>query len=279
MRLALATCAAFPRLGPFDSHILTLLKRRGVDAMPAIWSDASIDWSVYDLTIVHSTWDAHQMPDTFLAWVDQFGPDLHNRPSTIKWNIHKGYLQDLAKQGIRIAETMWIGAGQDLNLERLLDDTGWEKAVVKPVISASANDTFLVTRANIHQIEELYNSLKPRDLLLQPFFRSFETHGETSLLYFNGQFSHAVRRPPTLSTDRTSSAIPTAWHASEAERAFAEQVMDFLPETPLHARVDLARDNHGELCLHELELIEPCLFTSLCPGSAERFVDAILVRC
>jgi hypothetical protein len=48
-----------------------------------------------------------------------------------------------------------------------------------------------------------------------------------------------------------------------------------LPETPLYARVDVATNNDGIPRLQEIELVEPCLFTSLVPGSAARFARAM----
>ena len=38
-------------------------------------------------------------------------------------------------------------------------------------------------------------------MMVQPYLASVETGGERSLIYFNGEFSHAVRRSPVLVKD------------------------------------------------------------------------------
>jgi len=44
------------------------LRERGVDAQPAVWDDAAIDWDAYDLVIVRSAWDYSARRDEFVAW-------------------------------------------------------------------------------------------------------------------------------------------------------------------------------------------------------------------
>ena len=43
----------------------------------------------------------------------------------------------------------------------------------------------------------------------------------------------------------------------------------------LYARVDLLRDGRGQLCLNELELVEPSLFFRHDPKSPARLVEAL----
>ena len=78
---------------------------------------------------------------------------------------------------------------------------------------------------------------------------------EHCLIYFRGEFSHAVHRD-------VSEYEPTA-----DERAIAAHALDGID--CLHARVDLL----GPYLL-ELELIEPELF--LTEAAVERFADAIV---
>ena len=47
--------------------------------------------------------------------------------------------------------------------------------------------------------------------------------------------------------------------------------------TPTYARVDLVRDDAGQFCVLELELIEPSLFlTNADSAAVERFVAALV---
>jgi hypothetical protein len=70
--------------------------------------------------------------------------------------------------------------------------------------------------------------------------------------------------------------VPVAIAADEA--AAARRILAQLPATPLYARIDLIRNQDGVPCLMELELVEPSLFFEAGPGSAARFVDALVRR-
>jgi hypothetical protein len=63
--------------------------------------------------------------------------------------------------------------------------------------------------------------------------------------------------------------------ATAKEVQFAQLVLSRLPEVPLYARVDLV-DLDGQPCLMELELIEPSLYFSFAPASADRLAEHIV---
>jgi O-ureido-D-serine cyclo-ligase len=109
--------------------------------------------------------------------------------------------------------------------------------------------------------------------------------GETALVFFAGQFSHAIRKGPLLPPGRAGSpAIGlfapekiTARAPGADEMGVADRVLSAIPfEAPLYARVDLIRDAAGAPVLLELELTEPSLFFAQAAGSAERFAAAAL---
>ena len=113
--------------------------------------------------------------------------------------------------------------------------------------------------------------------MVQPFLPSLETEGELSLIYIEGQLSHAVRKQPAPGDFRVQSiwggtvaaADAEPHHVDVAERALAQ-----LDEPPLYARVDLVTDLDGNPALIELELIEPNLYLSTDPAAAERLAEA-----
>ena len=118
--------------------------------------------------------------------------------------------------------------------------------------------------------------------------------GETALVYFDGELSHAVRKAPLLEgpyragdTDGVlyKEEVMTPREASEAELALGRRVVDALPqllpgiEQPLaYTRVDLIPDDEGNPVVLELELIEPSFFFGQAPEAVGRFADAILRR-
>ncbi len=114
--------------------------------------------------------------------------------------------------------------------------------------------------------------------------------GETALLYFDGQFSHAIRKSAQLAPGEGARQAPmalgdiAAGSATVAEQALAERVLAATArlrqlEAPLaYARVDLLIGADGEPCLLELELTEPSLFFAQAPGSAARLAGLLASR-
>jgi O-ureido-D-serine cyclo-ligase len=127
---------------------------------------------------------------------------------------------------------------------------------------------------------------RQRSVLLQPYLDAVDAHGETALLFFDGEFSHAIRKGPLLRRGEGSTTglyaeetieprTPTADELAVAQRAIA--AIPFL-QPLLYARVDLIRDDDGAPRLLELELVEPSVFAAHADGVAARFASAIMRR-
>jgi glutathione synthase/RimK-type ligase-like ATP-grasp enzyme len=116
-------------------------------------------------------------------------------------------------------------------------------------------------------------------VLVQEFLPEI-AEGELSLIYFDGLFSHAVRKRPPQGEFRVNSRFRATRSAEMPSRAVTEQgaaALRTLPELPLYARVDgVVRD--GVLIVIEVEVLEPALFLDFDPGSAERFAAATIAR-
>jgi hypothetical protein len=195
----------------------------------------------------------------------------------VRWNTHKNYLRDLEQQGVAIVPTVWASPGTSLDLAALLAERGWTQAVVKPAVSASAYATRLVTSATVAEGQaHLDHLLAERDMMIQPFLTSVTTTGERSLVYFDGVLSHTILRSPALGKGNIGGKGLIPNDAKEA--AFAEHVIRAVNGETLYARVDIARDDAGDLRLMELELVEPWLGLDLAPDAATRFAAAIARR-
>jgi hypothetical protein len=277
MSIALVTCSDTPNLVPDDLILLDELTARGLTAAPIIWDDPTVDWSQFDMAVLRETWDYHLRLEEFLAWVDHTSNVtlLLNPPSLVRWNAHKGYLHDLEQRGIPIIPTIWLQAGSTPDITTLIEQTGWQKVVIKPTVSASAFETRLFTLDDHKQAQAHLDRLLPaRDLMMQAFLTSVQTYGERSLMFIEGEYTHAVRRQePFRDDDIPNPTLPA--EATPKEITFANSVMQGLPEPPLYARVDIAHDNDNHLCLMELELIEPSLFFQFSPHAAKHMADAI----
>lgn len=273
MALTVALVTMDPRPRDQDHPFLgAALARRHIDTVDVAWTD-EFDYAQTDLAVIRSTWDYHHKHGAFVGWAKRV-PKLHNPPQVVEWNSDKHYLHDLEARGVPVIPTAYVKAGSRMPLIELCDARGWTEAVVKPTISGGAHLTKRFSKTATYEAEQTLDQiLKSCDAMVQPYLKSVETSLERSLVYIDGVFAHAVRREPVLITKQF---IGTLAAPAEDERWVAETVLRAVPEAPLlYARVDLARDDSGGLCLMELELIEPHLYIHAHPPTAERLAEAI----
>jgi len=250
--IALATSAELPGLDPDDAPLLAGLGDR---AEPAVWSDADVDWTRYDAVLIRSVWDYFLRHDEFIAWVDRVPVPMWNPADTIRWNSEKSYLRELEAAGVRTIPTAWGGA------------VPWDEAILKPTVAGGSLGLRRAARGE---------RIGP-GWMAQPFLPDIVCAGELSLVYFDGYFSHAIRKTPAEGDirvqpeygGRVSPAHPTA-----AELATAEQVLAAAGRDLLYARVDLV----GDGMLIELEAIEPRFFFEHAPAAERRLIEALLRR-
>ena len=74
--------------------------------------------------------------------VGRDGVALWNPASTVRWNMHKRYLHELAARAVLVPDTDWLRVGDDVTLTAVLNMHGWTEAIVERAISASAMDTW-----------------------------------------------------------------------------------------------------------------------------------------
>ena len=121
--------------------------------------------------------------------------------------------------------------------------------------------------------------LRSTGYILQPYLREVE-NGEYSLVFFNGEFSHAVLKKPRPGDFRTQHELGATRSVVDPDPALlgaAAAVLHKLPSAPVYARMDGILQG-GRFLLMEAELIEPELYFLFVPAAAETFADALL-RC
>jgi hypothetical protein len=268
------------------------LEAAGARSQMVDWDDAKVDWGAFDLVLLRSTWDYTDRLREFLVWVDAAASrtTLLNPPSVVRWNTDKHYLAELARAGVPVVPSTFIEPGESADLA-LHDFLGRHpnsaEFVVKPSVGAGSRDTQRHLRGAVEpavaQALRLLNA--ERSVLLQPYLDSVDRDGETALMYFAGQFSHAIRKGPLLPPGLAGSPAVglfapekiTSRTPGVDELQVAERVLAALPfSAPLYARIDLIRDGAGAPTLLELELTEPSLFFAHAPGTAERFTSVVL---
>jgi len=280
--IALATSSQHPELAPDDRLLLAALRSEGAEAEPAVWDLKGYPWASRRMVVIRSTWDYVGRRAAYLAWAESTArlTPVENDPATLRWNTDKGYLADLERRGHAVVPSTVLEEATTVGLQRLLAARGWDDAVVKPVVGAGGQDTFRVRAGRVAAAgEPLAAALARARMLVQPFLPVTE-EGELSLLFFDGDFSHAARKRPAVGEFRVQeqfggSTLPAV--AAPEEVALGRRILEGLDRSPLYARLDFLRSPEGWL-LSEIELTEPSMFLALDPAAPARFARAVLAR-
>lgn len=271
----------------WDNLLIQPFSEHGVHVDVISWHANEIDWSQYDAVIVRSTWDYQEHADAFvdkLIEITKHDTVLINPLSLMQWNISKRYLQILQKQGITIIPSVFFDsvAISDIYAQFAHFDT--QEIIIKPLISANSDNTFRLDHTGLmNQAGPLSNIFSTTPCVIQPFLDSVINEGEYSLFYFNGEYSHTIKKIPKSGDFRVQeehggeliTVIP-----DELQLSTAAKVLAALPEKSLYARVDILRNPGAQKDdiwqLMEVELIEPSLYFNMDEASPERFVQATL---
>jgi glutathione synthase/RimK-type ligase-like ATP-grasp enzyme len=287
-RLALITWSGLPRGAESERLMLPYLTAAGVETQivdwrSPDWRSPSVDYRHFDLLVLRSCWDYHLRGAEFTEWLAHAASEVPvlNDPETVLWNRNKFYLRELKSLGIEIAPTIFATGTEVLGPAERLQIESWRKIVVKPAVSASAHNTWLMESTAFLPNAELAQQMGGEPFLIQQFIPEIQD-GEISFVYIDGQFSHAVLKHPAAGDFRVQqehggSSEPFIPSAAALDKA--NQIAATVPQVrnSLYCRLDaVARD--GKLVLMELELIEPELYMGLAEGAAERFAAAIAGR-
>jgi O-ureido-D-serine cyclo-ligase len=293
VKVALVTAIAAFALDEDLAPLQQALHTAGVQAQIVAWDDLTVSWGRFDAALLRSTWDYTERLDEFLTWAHQVEVQttLLNPLDVIRRNVDKHYLAQLAKKKIAVVPSSFAEPGDDAGaaLDKFLKKhKDSDEFVVKPAIGAGSRDAQRYRRAQAAAATAHIARLlaEQRSVLLQPYLASVDDNGETALMFFDGEFSHAIRKGPLLVADEGptdalfAAETITPRTPGDDELALARAALKALgtPEPLLYARVDLIRAADGSPRLLELELTEPSLFFPYGEGSAERFVAALKRR-
>ncbi len=278
-RIVLVTCEAWPELSASDALFAGALVPHGYEVAAAPWNGLQAPFDSADHIILRATWDYPLHHEKFLDWVSglgERGASLLNPPALVTWNSNKRYLLDLQEWGFAVPTTMLLEPNREAVAEAFAALPG--DGVLKPSVGASGRNVTLLPKGETPDFDWLNET--PAHVVLQELVPEVASDGELSLVFFDGEFSHAVRKRPQPGEFRINSQYGGENELVAATPRIIAQAADVLwrlPELPLYARVD-GVDRDGVLLLLELELIEPGLFLHLAPGAAERFAAATAHR-
>lgn len=262
----------------YDDLVLEPLAELGWSIEMVSWRNRKADWNRYEAVIIRSPWDYQQDAGRFLdvlEKIDQSSARLENPLDLVKWNIDKNYLRELEEKGVLIVPSLW---GKELAAKKLLtafDQLNRNELVIKPTVSANADNTFRFKKSLLPQYEEeILQTFSERPYLIQPFMKYIVSEGEFSLFYFNGEYSHTILKTPAPGDFRVQEEHGGMLASVEPEaklRERAQQTMQHLDPQPLYARADYVRTEDNDFALMELELIEPSLYFNMDSESPKRF--------
>ena len=277
MRVALANCQILPEPDPDAAPLLAALEAAGVDAISLAWDDEDANFAGVDLTLLRATWNYPEQPERFMAWISAVSTQtsLWNRADIVRWNIHKSYLLRLAARGLPVIPTELVTMGSHTSLREICERRGFEAVVVKPAIGAGSFGTRKFSDAA--EGEAHLSSLRATtDVLVQPYLRSVAGRGERSLIWIDGEVTHAVRKSARFAGD--DEQITPVADITASEHAVAQRAVAAVGGDVFYARIDLLAGDDGEPLVMELELIEPSLYFAHSARALSRFVAGTLER-
>ena len=264
-----------------DKLLYDELNKMGYRVHITHWDNPSFDWSTTTIALIRAVWDYSGRIQEFYKWLSEVSTKCHllNPYETIKWNLDKSYLLDLAKKGVAIPDTYIVKQGDERSLETMCNALNWESIVLKPTVSAGGRHTYLIEASNRFNYESLFSELiKKESMIIQLYQSQIKTKGEITLVCFGGQYSHAIRKYAKDGEFRVQDDFGgrvEEYDPSSEEIKLAERVMNFVNPIPAYGRVDMIWNNANELCISELELIEPELWLRFEPLAAKAMAQAL----
>ena len=271
----------------YDSLIDEPMLALGWQTEVVSWRNKDVNWSDYEVVIIRSPWDYQDDMASFLKVlenIEQSSARLENSLAVVEWNINKSYLKSLSQENVTIVPTLWPETFDARNMAGYFRHFSTEQVVLKPRVSANADNTFWLTKDNYQdKITELTAAFTDRELMVQPFMADICSEGEFSLFYFNGEFSHAILKTPAQGDFRVQeehgggllAVTPEPTLTAAANKTM--QAISKLHGELLYARIDFVR-YQDTFALMEAELIEPSLYFNMDKASPQRFAQAFVAR-
>src|SRR5689334_1744036 len=256
-----------------EAPLAAALAAAGLEAALLACDDPQVDWDAPLPTIIRSPWNYALHVRAFLDWIDRVsaaGP-LLNPADVVRDNVHKRYLLALQARGVPIVPTMLVERGATCELPE-------GKLVIKPEVGGGSLHAKVF--ANRHDRRDALDHLRfltaNGAALVQPYVDSVHDYGERSLIWIDGELTHAIRKTPRFAGD--AERIEGPFPIADDERAVALAALAPYADRIFYGRVDLVRDPRGQPMVMELELIEPSLFFPKHPPALDRYVAGLRRR-
>lgn len=262
----------------YDHLLFQPLKQVGWTVEEVSWRKEKVNWNQYDAVVIRSPWDYQEDAEAFLQVLKEIESSsalLENSLELVEWNVNKTYLRDLEAKGVEIVPTLWADHFNSDHLQNSFGALQSDEVVIKPTISAGADDTFRLNLAdepwNSHHLSETFHH---RPYMIQPFMPHIVEEGEFSLFFFGEKYSHSILKTPQVEDFRVQEehgGILSKITPPEYLLTSARTLLDLIEPRPLYTRADFVRTSQNTFALMELELVEPSLYFNMDPDSPQRF--------
>ncbi len=291
MRVAFFTCEEMPEMLPYDMEIIRMLNNRGITTNVLIWDRIDFTDEIFltefDIVVIRSIWDYYRKTQKFLEFLDFLEKScvkVLNPLDIVRWNMDKKYLEELQSEGFYIIPTIFNHNNNGDSFEEALS-RGWNKMIIKPMISAGSYHTFVIDRSEKNRynqiVEELY---KNRPFMLQEFIPEI-SEGEISTITLedviggNGkELSYSVTKVPKKGDYRVQFNYGGVYSSGDVDpyiKDISRSITARFNNRILYQRLDGLWRN-GEFLIMEIELIEPDLYFNYNKEAMQFWVDCFV---
>jgi glutathione synthase/RimK-type ligase-like ATP-grasp enzyme len=248
-----------------------LFAAHGTEIVPVPWNEAATISDVAGVVPLLA-WGYHFDEKAWRHVLAALSPRLPvvNDVTALLWNTRKSYLESMREAGVCVVPTLFAERVDAGTLSAAFDQFQTDELVVKPAVSGGG---YLTSRVRRGEVAPQLN-----DAMVQPFLPSIVEEGEASLVFFGGEYSHALRKVPACGDFRVQFSYGGTYAPFEpGEEALQTSVraIQTAPAALAYARVDLVRLPDGRLAVIELEAIEPEMFLQFAPEGGARLVSSI----
>ena len=231
------------------------------------WDDDSYDFKQAKLVIIRACWDYDKRADDFFLKLEEIAKSclLINDLKTISAYKNKYYLQSLKAKGVPIVPTEYATNFDEVFTA--IKNLSSKKIVIKPAMSASGRDTYLLSSSDRKSIIKVSGVIlrSNKDLVLQSYISSIETEGEKSTVVIDGAIVYSIQKTPAAGNflvHEHHGGVYKEAQVTTKEQGFIHKLINTFEVPPVYMRVDYLRDKSGKSILLEVELIEPNLYLS-----------------
>lgn len=224
-------------------------------------------------------------------------PCMVNPIELVQWNMDKKYLLEMRDTGLDIPKMEIIEAKQfdsiSVLYQRLIEFQSSGSLVLKPAISASSNNTTLISdisslsKEDITHLQSCIDGHLGSSIVLQQFEPSI-SEGEYSFIFVGESLSHVVLKSPRSGEFRCQPQFGGELRREPIEGiqkttlSVVNSIFDMLNDRFGGAttgkigymRVDGLVTKHRPFILMEIEAIEPCLYLEM--GGLDQILSLLL---